>query len=275
MADHRIRLILTDIDETILPRGEKRVSERTVSAIHAALDAGLRVGPASGRGIDWIPPFFGGDRACCQTCLATNGLQVYLDGELIHEEHSPHDALEQTAQIVREVPHAGLLCFDGGVPLLVVGSSEDLAVPFPSYAKTCRRVEGVPDFPVVKSNVFINGDESQTRALIERLSEEVDALDFDYARVGFSNVMPRGYNKGTGVRMLADAIGIGLDEVVVFGDAGNDLPMFSVVENSVAVANAQPEAARAARWHIGRCDHDAVAEAIEQLAAGAWPFSDN
>ena len=58
--------------------------------------------------------------------------------------------------------------------------------------------------------------------------------------------------------------------MVVFGDAGNDLTMFSVVENAVAVANATPEAAAAARWHIGRCDEDAVAATIEQIVAGTW-----
>ncbi|MGI6229968.1 MAG: HAD family hydrolase [Tractidigestivibacter sp.] len=267
-----IRLILTDIDETILPRGASRVSDRTVRAIHAALDAGLRVGPASGRGIDWIPPFFGGDEQCCSTCLATNGLQVYLDGRLAHEEHQPHDALEQAAAIVSEVPRAGMLCFDGGTPLLVAGTREDLAVPFPSYAKTCKEADGVPAFPVVKANVFINGDEAQTRQLLARLNEGVDALDFDYARVGFSNVMPHGYNKGSGVLMLCELLGIDTRQVVVFGDAGNDLPMFAAVENSVAVANAQPEAAKAARWHIGSCQDDAVASAIEALAAGEWPF---
>ena len=66
---------------------------------------------------------------------------------------------------------------------------------------------------------------------------------------------------------------MGLDEVVVFGDADNDLPMFAAVENPVAVAGATPEAAEAARWHIGACEDDAVAAAIEALAAGEWPFT--
>jgi hydroxymethylpyrimidine pyrophosphatase-like HAD family hydrolase len=38
------------------------------------------------------------------------------------------------------------------------------------------------------------------------------------------------------------------------------------VPNSVAVANATPEAAAAARYHIGRCDEDGVAKALEELA---------
>ena len=110
-------------------------------------------------------------------------------------------------------------------------------------------------------------------ALIDLLNEEVERLDFDFACTGFSNIMPRGYNKGSGVRALCEALRITVDDVVVFGDAGNDLAMFSVVPDSVAVANAQQAAADAARWHIGQCKDDAVAAAIESLASGAWPFS--
>ena len=60
-----VKLILTDIDGTILPYGHMRVSERTVAAIHAALDAGIVAGPASGRFHSWIPAFFGGDEPRC------------------------------------------------------------------------------------------------------------------------------------------------------------------------------------------------------------------
>ena len=113
-----VKLILTDIDGTILPAGEKTVSARTVAAIHAALDAGIAVGPASGRGYAWIPDFFGGDAACCATALATNGLQVYVDGEKVMEQTLDRGALERLRAIVSETPHAGLACFDGLTPLV-------------------------------------------------------------------------------------------------------------------------------------------------------------
>ena len=68
---------------------------------------------------------------------------------------------------------------------------------------------------------------------------------------------------------------MGLDEVVVFGDSENDLPMLQAVENSVAVANASAAARGAARWHVGDVADDAVAEALLQIAdaaaAGATP----
>ena len=83
-----------------------------------------------------------------------------------------------------------------------------------------------------------------------------------------------GYSKADGVRILCEALGIGTDEVVVFGDGGNDLEMLGAVENSVAVANATPEVLAAARWHIGSCADEAVADVMLALAAGEWPFEE-
>ena len=125
----------------------------------------------------------------------------------------------------------------------------------------------------MKANAFIDGDAAATEAFVARLNAAVDGLDFDIPMLGYANIMPAGRNKGSAIRTLCDHMGIGLDEVAVFGDAGNDLTMFKVAGHPVAVANATPEAAAAARWHIGACKDDAVAEAIEALAAGEWPFT--
>ena len=266
------RLILTDIDGTILPHGAREVSPRTVAAFHAALDAGIVVGPASGRGYAWIPSFFGGDTACCATALATNGLQVYLGGEKVLEKTLPAGALGRVRDIVAETPHAGLLVFDGTVPLLVEGSREDLAVSFSSYAERCVDSE-LPACPVVKANVFVGTSDQDAARLVARLNAEVPELDVDRALPTYSNIMPHGWNKGAAVTWMCERLGIAADEVVVFGDADNDRAMFGAVPDSVAVAGATPQAAAAARWHIGRCEDDAVAAAIEALAAGEWPFA--
>lgn len=273
---HDIKLILCDIDDTILPHlpegTPKTVSARTIAAFHSALDAGMHVGCASGRGFTWLPGFFGGDAACCATSLATNGLQVYVDGQLIHEEVLRREDLEALLAVVREVPGAGLVCFDGLTPHLVAGTREVLSESFPAYAQKAVDADGVPDFPVIKANVFAHGGFAGSKPLADLINSRVPTLHVDYACPGYSNVMPQGYDKGSGVLEICRQLGIGTDQVIVFGDANNDLPMFRVVENSVAVANATPDAAEAARWHIGLCKDDAVAAAIEALAAGEWPF---
>lgn len=271
---HAIKLVLTDVDGTILPYGERQIPERTIDAFHAAIDAGIHVGVATGRDSTWVPRFFGGDAVCSATSVASNGSEVFLDGEKIRESHLDVAGLRQVASIVREVPGAGMLVFYSGKPLLVEGTKEDLALSFSAYAEVCQEVDDVPDEAPIKGNVFFGPLAPEVyEPLVERLNRSVSTLDFDIPQPGFGNIMPHGSNKATAIDVLAEALGITLDQVVVFGDNGNDVPMLNHVPNSVAVANASPEAVSAAQWHIGTCEEQAVGEAIAALAAGAWPFT--
>ncbi len=273
-AHPTIKLILSDIDGTMLPYGQRVVSDRVRAAMHAALDAGIHVGPASGRGISHVTPTFGGDDALTATALGTNGMQVYLDGQLIHEEYLDHDALVHVTEVIHDLPGVGAIVFDGGTPLLVEGTREDLAQSFPVYAEQALDHVGIPNFPIVKLNVFNAGGIERTREVFNLVVREVPELDFNIPMPGFLNLTPPGYSKASGIDILCEALGIGLDQVVTFGDGGNDLEMIAHVPNGVAVEGAVPEVAAAARWHIGRCEDEAVPAAIESLAAGEWPFTE-
>lgn len=267
-----VKLILSDIDGTIMPRGRDHVSERTRRAFHTALDAGLAIGVASGRAVSQIPPFFSGDAACCATCITTNGLATYHAGERVAYGLPDRAALERLIEVLADVPRSGFTAFEDTQPYLCAGTREDMAGVVSAYAEVALPCDGLPAFEIQKANVFIDGDMAETVALCDRLNDAFEELDFDVPMRGFLNIMPAGWNKGAAVRRLCEHLGISTEEVVVFGDAGNDLAMFEVAGHPVAVAGATPEAAAAARWHIGRCEDDAVAQAIEALVAGDWPF---
>ena len=57
-----IKLVLSDMDNTIVPLGAGRVSDRVRDAVHACLDAGVRFAPATGRDPDGLERFFCGAR---------------------------------------------------------------------------------------------------------------------------------------------------------------------------------------------------------------------
>lgn len=168
-----IKLILTDIDGTIMPYGKKVLTPRCVAAFHAAMDAGVLVGPASGRFYSWIPGFFGGDAACCETALATNGSQVYLGGEKVLQRELPAEGIRAALGVLAGVPRSGLIFFEGSAPYLVQGDREDLRECFPSYAETCLDREDVPERDITKANVFICGDIDRTREIVALLNREV------------------------------------------------------------------------------------------------------
>lgn len=77
-------------------------------------------------------------------------------------------------------------------------------------------------------------------------------------------IMDAGVNKGVGLLALARHLGVRPEEVMAFGDAGNDAPMLELEGVfGVALASGTPEALEAADWVAPGCDECGVAAAIE------------
>ena len=156
------KLILTDIAGPSSPtgpsglaRGRSRPSMPHSTRVYTR---GRRAGGATAGS----RRFFRGDEGCCETCVATNGNQVFLDGRRLREARFDGDVLAAVVSHLRDIPGSGLIAFDGDVPTLVAGRLEDLAVVFPAYARACRTAPdggplGLPDFPATRANAFFAG----------------------------------------------------------------------------------------------------------------------
>lgn len=78
-------------------------------------------------------------------------------------------------------------------------------------------------------------------------------------------VLPSGVNKGTGLKVALDELGVSAHNVVGFGDAENDHAFLASCECAVAVANALPVVKRRADIVTAKTHGAGVAEVIEQL----------
>jgi Cof subfamily protein (haloacid dehalogenase superfamily) len=68
--------------------------------------------------------------------------------------------------------------------------------------------------------------------------------------------------KDQAIRLMVDSYGMAAHELVVFGDQTNDIKMFRIASEAVAVANAHPEVKRHATQIIGPNHEDSVVEFI-------------
>jgi hypothetical protein len=129
-------------------------------------------------------------------------------------------------------------------------------------------MDHLPDGPLVKSNIHVMGGVDRMGEVRERLEALCPGIRLmsPGPQVPMFDVAPKDWSKAKGAELLRRHLGIGVDEVAAFGDAENDLELLGFYPNSVAVANAVPEVASAARWHIGASADDAVADAIEDIA---------
>jgi hypothetical protein len=79
-------------------------------------------------------------------------------------------------------------------------------------------------------------------------------------------ICPPNVDKGTGLAVVADAVGVDPADVLVFGDMPNDLPMFAWAGwHRVAVANAHPSVLAAADEVTLTNDEDGVAVFLDRL----------
>ena len=271
-----IKLVLSDMDDTLLPFGRDHVSARTVAAIHACQECGIDFGPASGRDYAELASFFQGDVACYSTGVLVNGQKVYYQGELVFQKHLDAGALCRAASLVAQRADHLLVVYreDGfgdwvGMDRGAMGPMYDRA-----FIHGGTRHVTLPDYPVTKAGIMCPKDHATTVDLIAELQELCPECDFVNTVPGWLDVVPRGWSKVKGREVLAEKLKLATDEVCVFGDAENDLAMLAYTENSCAVGNATDAAKAAARWRVGASADDGVAVALEHIAhsdpIGVW-----
>lgn len=271
-----IKLVLTDLDNTLIPHkpGEDfraaRLSDEGLASIRALVEAGVHFGPVTGRPPSSMAETFRNESWTYSTGAYANGQLVCVDGEVVHREWTPAEPLQRVSDILDEWPDGFLVFFDmeGGGPNWGVSRKYRSSQVEESGFLRVARVMPTVEAPTLKVIVRLHGSQDTAR-LCDLLRSEVPELDFVLPSPEgvVIDITPKGYGKGSAVRIMAESLGIGLDEVAVFGDADNDISMLRAVTNSVAVANASPEAAAIARWHIGDALDESVAHAMAEIAA--------
>ena len=274
-----IKLALSDLDNTLMPAGAPCASRRTIAAIHHMLNAGLHFGPVTGRVPAAMRWMFAGDEACGRTGAYVNGQMVYVDGQLVHEETLDVEVLDELGNMLHDHPGFALSVYDlddisdasDGVAYHLGAHAAELALHPEIYSTDPRPIEHLRWNRCVKANVRCAATQEQMVEMRDLLRERFPQFDYVFPAANgiFIDILPLGWSKGKSVEVLAEHLGIGLDEIAAFGDSENDLSMLRAVTHSVAVANATAEVKAASHWHIGACANDAVADALADIADAA------
>ena len=275
-----IKLVLSDIDNTLVPLGERFASHRSINAIHDVIAAGVSFGPATGRDYFELLRFFHMDEACFMTGIISNGKRVRVDGEYVYQRLIPHEALVRIDEVVHLMPGVFLVCYPADSNMLnpaygVGVTSEELAIYESRTSFNGSTVDEVPNVDVIAATLACSGSAERARSVIQAVEEAVPEVELVSPFANWIDILPRGTSKATSLDVLLEHLGIGIDEVVVFGDGGNDVAILDKVHYSVAVANAVDVAKEAANFQVGAAADEGVAEALEEIAratrAGEMP----
>lgn len=217
-----MKIVLSDLDGTILKRGEKALNRNVLSAIEHILSQNVYFAVASGRTYVELKHFF--------APFEKDIFFITNDGaETIYKEET-------------------LLDF----PIKESFSSPSYALhgKYMTYLKT-------KDIPLTRS--LLSQQHGHVMKLDNDFPDEPIYKITDYAKIKY-DVLPLLYkdnsmneyiahpvNKGIAAKMLLAHLNIPLGESCSFGDNFNDLPLFNETGDSFAVANAHPKVKKAAK----------------------------
>ena len=92
-----------------------------------------------------------------------------------------------------------------------------------------------------------------------------DRLDFVDRKGGYFEVMPKGFSKASGMRFIAERLGIPMSLSVAIGDSSNDIPMLECAGIGIAMGNATEDVKSIACYITSDINQDGIKNALSWL----------
>jgi hypothetical protein len=260
------KLIATDLDGTLV-RGDDTVSAYTHEVLGRVRAAGIRVVGATGRGPRLTSLTRNDIRDADFLVMAQGGwvLDQNESAYLLRSRLSGPAVTGVLAALEAEV---------GELSVMVEALDHDEAPLWGDYDPTWRypvRLERRPRAECLTGDIikaFVKShayDVDDLLAVARRVVPSAVAT-VTQAGLNYVEVCPPNVDKGTGLAVVAEAVGVDPADVLVFGDMPNDLPMFAWAGwGRVAVANAHPELLKVADDVTLTNDQDGVAVYLDKL----------
>ena len=268
----KYKLLAVDMDGTLL-NSQKKITQRTVSALAELAKRGVYVVTSTGRGRAEVSDYPEVIKLMNYGILNSGGLLfdfVRDEPIAIHgvdedkilqiidfglEERAMIHMLTTKKSVARESDIQNMAAFD-------------MAVYFDMFNRICERCDDFKGYvrahpgEVIKINLYHRDKESRDRnfARMSKLN-----LSISFAEAYNLEASPAHITKASGLVELCGLLKIDVAEAVAIGDAHNDTEVLQAAGLGVAMGNASDEIKQLADLVTLDNDHDGVAAAVEKI----------
>lgn len=277
-----IKLIVTDLDGTFLNTNHVTIPQENIDAFKKAHEMGIKVAIASGRTkiltdyiveqlpfLDYLITSNGAitydmktGKAVCSTLIdnkqSTEIFNILKDYNLIYEVYFNGDCyMNNESYSMFDAEH---------VPPHIHALLKDFIKPVADL-KTLIDGQGIEKLNILS----LSGEERiELEEKINRTCNVAFASSFPIVKGANGNLEMTDINatKGFAVKGLADALNIGKESIMCFGDGENDCSMLSFANYSFAMKNGNDIAKETAKFMTETNDNYGVAKAIRKYVFG-------
>lgn len=251
-----IKAVFFDIDGTLIPHGQQTMPTSTLSALKQLKRKGIKVFIATGRPVTTI------DHVLSQFdfdgYLALNGQCCYINGQVVRDCYIASDDIEQVIPYLMENK---ISCIFAERDYVYVNLRSQQYIDFhrgiEDQMNVIDDVKRSQTHPTYQLMVFI--PEKQEKEFFAHLPNCKSARWHPM----FADIIPMQGGKDQGIQAMAQYLHISTQEVMAFGDGGNDIDMLECAGIGVAMDNASSIVKAHADYITTAVDDDGIESALK------------
>lgn len=254
---NKIKIVFTDIDNTLFSHATKRVPPSAVTAITKLQQKGIKVFLCSGRNYYLIRKSGVLGLVRPDGLITMNGSNAIIDNNIIYRYPIPSEVVDKMVMFAKRLKFGLTLIeeTEGHINLIderVIHAHETFGTRFPQP----RTYPDHYDRTVYQMIAFI--DQWEEDLIQPHLVGCKTARWDDYA----VDIMLNDSDKSKGIESVLDYYGLLPENALSLGDGANDCEMLQYTGLSVAMGNANPKAKGAATIVTDDIDDDGWAKAM-------------
>lgn len=259
-----IKVVAVDMDGTFLRSDHDYNREKFKKVFQFFEENGIKFVAISGNQYYQIRTFFEGytDKIAI---VGDNGAFFVDNNKELRVESIPNDVVEKILKYLIENNYHLELILDAEKSAYILKEVEEQKrKDFARYHTKVKEIDSyfpLPDDRFTKFSFDTPIDE--TYNIIDDLTSEFgDVVQSVTSGHGNIDIIRKGNNKGAAMKYLLDVWGVSPDNLMAFGDGGNDIEMLKLAKYSYAMENASPDAKEAAKYIAKSNNDDGVLDTI-------------
>jgi Cof subfamily protein (haloacid dehalogenase superfamily) len=264
MDTSKIKMVVFDIDGTLIAEREHKIQASAVTAIHALHDKGIKVLVATGRAPYFIKPHV--------FEVIDSDYYVTINGQCVmnrqHEIISRHDLNKSDIQQLltlckKENIALGCKCSNQ----IVVLHDYDRFVEYYGHGEqpNGRFLDGSSSIDILDKDMamglFLVGD---VQKIIDH-KDDFPQWTFSRAFSWGLDIFDKDVHKSKGIEDVLEILGLSWEEVMVFGDADNDLRMIEKAGIGIAMGNGTENLKKIADYVTSDLDKDGIYNGLKHF----------
>ena len=243
-----IKLIVCDVDGTLLPKGEREISRETREIILSAADNGIAFAVASGRAYHELKRMFDGLDVYY---IPSDGAAVIYKEKILFRAFIPPFAADKLILPLTQAQKLAAVAVGKYLSYIIKGENagkdfaENVIHSLNGHAVKVEKLSEIEE-DILKLSFYGEAKSVFGRKLLSGTADGLTKIV--YKKDGWTEFVSSYAGKEKAVLKLLSLLKLRRDEIAVIGDGENDAEMLKLTENSAAVKGGHKSAEEAANF---------------------------